>query len=243
MNPDTLTAQTPVQPLQALRRLLWMSGLALLLVLLWDASGWDTTVMHRIGGPEGFALQGNWWLQTVLHDTAKKVSVLAYLLLWLMVLRPLGVFRESTRRQQLAVLFGITLSLLVVSLLKHTSLTSCPWSLQDFGGSARYVSHWSFGQSDGGGGQCFPGGHASAAFAFWSVCLPGLTSQEAHRQRRGRWLFMLVLASGVLFGLAQTLRGAHYPSHTLWTALICWAVGLASYLLLARPRPAAQQAA
>ena len=236
MDTDTLSAHAPVKPHQGLNRLVWMSVIALLLVLLWDASGWDTAVMHRIAGPEGFALKNNWWLQTALHDTARKSSELVYLLLCLMVLWPMGPFRESTRRQQLAVLAGITLSLLAVSLIKHASLTSCPWSLQDFGGTARYVSHWSFGQTDGGGGQCFPGGHASAAFAFWSVCLPGLLSAQSHRQRRGRWLFALVLASGVLFGLAQTLRGAHFPSHTLWTALICWAVGLATYLLLHRDR-------
>ena len=242
MQTETLSVQPPSQTRQALRRLVWMSVLALVLVLLWDASGWDTAVMHRIAGPEGFSLKGNWWLQTVLHDTAKKISVLVYLLLWLMVLKPMGPFRESTRRQQMAVLLGVTLSLLAVSLIKQVSLTSCPWSLQDFGGTARYVSHWSFGQSDGGGGQCFPGGHASAAFAFWSVCLPGLMSDQVHRQRRGRWVFALVLASGALFGLAQTLRGAHYPSHTLWTAWICWVIGLACYLLL-RQSPATAQTA
>ena len=42
--------------------------------------------------------------------------------------------------------------------------------------------------------------------------------------------------------VAQTLRGAHYPSHTLWTALICWVIGLTSYLLLHRPPSPAQAA-
>ena len=36
----------------------------------------------------------------------------------------------------------------------------------------------------------------------------------------------MVLGLGVLLGLTQTLRGAHYPSHTAWTALICGAVAL-----------------
>ena len=30
-------------------------------------------------------------------------------------------------------------------------------------------------------------------------------------------------------GLTQTLRGAHFPSHTLWTALVCWGVALANH--------------
>ena len=37
------------------------------------------------------------------------------------------------------------------------------------------------------------------------------------------WL-AAVLVAGSLFGWAQLARGAHYPSHTLWTAWWCWVV-------------------
>lgn len=46
------------------------------------------------------------------------------------------------------------------------------------------------------------------------------------------WLLAVVLA-GLLFGGAQFLRGAHAPSHTLWTAWLCWAL---SASLLGRRR-------
>ena len=36
-----------------------------------------------------------------------------------------------------------------------------------------------------------------------------------------RWL-ALALAAGCLFGAAQQLRGAHFMSHPLSTACICW---------------------
>jgi membrane-associated PAP2 superfamily phosphatase len=36
-----------------------------------------------------------------------------------------------------------------------------------------------------------------------------------------RWLAGVWLC-GIAFGLAQLLRGAHYPSHTMWTAWLCW---------------------
>ena len=39
--------------------------------------------------------------------------------------------------------------------------------------------------------------------------------------------------AGLLFGGAQTLRGAHYPSHSLWTAWLCWTL---SATLLSRRR-------
>ena len=50
------------------------------------------------------------------------------------------------------------LGLAVVSVIKILSNTSCPWDLAEFGGVARYASHWALGVIDGGGGRCFPGG-------------------------------------------------------------------------------------
>lgn len=47
---------------------------------------------------------------------------------------------------------------------------------------------------------------------------------------------MVVL--GVVYGVGQMLRGAHYPSHTMWTGWICWAVTLAATRWL-RPRAGA----
>ncbi len=77
--------------------------------------------------------------------------------------------------------------------------------------------------TDGGPGGCFPAGHASAAFAYaggwfaWRRAAPALAR---------RWLFG-ALAAGLLLGVAQQMRGAHYMSHTLWTAWICWTAGFA----------------
>jgi membrane-associated PAP2 superfamily phosphatase len=36
---------------------------------------------------------------------------------------------------------------------------------------------------------------------------------------------------GLLFGISQQLRGAHFLSHDVWTAGICWATALLTYLL------------
>jgi membrane-associated PAP2 superfamily phosphatase len=40
------------------------------------------------------------------------------------------------------------------------------------------------------------------------------------------WLIAAVVC-GLVLGLAQQWRGAHYMSHTLWTAWVCWSVALA----------------
>lgn len=44
------------------------------------------------------------------------------------------------------------------------------------------------------------------------------------------WLLMAVCI-GFILGISQQMRGAHFMSHTLWTAWLCWTVGWLSHLL------------
>ena len=110
------------------------------------------------------------------------------------------------------------LCVVAVPAIKRFSATSCPWDLAEFGGVARYVSHWRLGLADGGGGHCFPSGHAVAAFAFFGLYF---LWRDHDAQRARAWLAAVVVV-GLLFGTAQLARGAHYPSHTLWSAWLCW---------------------
>jgi membrane-associated PAP2 superfamily phosphatase len=32
-------------------------------------------------------------------------------------------------------------------------------------------------------------------------------------------------ATGLVLGVAQQMRGAHFMSHTLWTGWLCWTTG------------------
>ena len=44
------------------------------------------------------------------------------------------------------------------------------------------------------------------------------------RRRLWRWLGLVTgLSAGLLFGISQQLRGAHFVSHDIWTLGICWA--------------------
>jgi phosphoglycerol transferase MdoB-like AlkP superfamily enzyme/membrane-associated PAP2 superfamily phosphatase len=197
---------------------LWLLGLASL-TLLWDLSGLDMPVMLAIGTPQGFEWQNTWWLSRVLHDGLRQAMTGFWLLLVAWACWPK---LQMPRRERWTVVALATLSLLAVNLVKNASLTSCPWDLQAFGGSARWVSHWAWGVADGGPGRCFPGGHASSGFAFIGLCLPWLDAPAGAERRRAiglRWL-AAVLFVGLLAGAVQTLRGAHFPSHTLWTLLI-----------------------
>lgn len=214
----------------------------LLVTLAWDASGGDLPLMQWIGSPSGFSLRNQWLLVQVFHEAWRQFFAGLLLLMVVWAIWPVRwnqqrlAAMDLPRRERWTVILLVMLSLLAVNLVKHNSLTSCPWDLQAFGGGARYVSHWTLGQADGGSGRCFPGGHASSAFAFLGLCLPWLSPpRTAHRKPDAglRWLAFLVLA-GLTAGATQTLRGAHFPSHTLWTLLICGSVSWAGWLA-ARP--------
>lgn len=196
--------------------------LLLLVALLWDLGGQDLAVMRWWGDAQGFGLRDNPWLAHYGHAVARRV-LQGVLLVWLAVLAwGRGPVLGWQRRERLAVALATVASLLVVSLIKRASLTSCPWDLAEFGGAARYVSHWMLGVADGGGAHCFPGGHASSALAFVGAALPALSARRASPWR-GTLLLLALLAGGAALGVVQTLRGAHYPSHTLWTMVICYA--------------------
>ncbi len=207
--------------------LLMLGGL-----VAWDASGLDLSVMASLGNAAGFSLRQQWWLETALHSAARQLAQVIFAGLWVMVWRPVGVFRSYQRSERLEVAVGVTVALLAISGLKRLSLTSCPWDLQSFGGLATYVSHWQWGVRDGGSGGCFPGGHASSAFAYVAVVLPGLARGPGSAQHRmAQRLLVAVVLAGLVLGGAQTLRGAHYPSHTLWTGWICWVAASLNHAL------------
>jgi len=240
------TENTPQSHRPVALRTWWLAALGL--TLLWDLAGADLSLMHLFGSAHGFALREHWLLSQVLHDALRQLTLAFYLLLWVWALWPTrgsGVHRrwlQLPRSERLGVLLLVSLSLLAVNLLKKHSLTSCPWELQAFGGQALYVSHWDLWRPDGGRGHCFPGGHASSLFGLLAVCLPWLQppAQTVRRRKVGlRWLFAL-LGVGLLAGAVQTVRGAHYPGHTLWTLVICAGVSLAGWWLMFHPRRAAR---
>jgi membrane-associated PAP2 superfamily phosphatase len=195
--------------------------LLLLLALSWDLAGQDLALMHRWGDAQGFVLRHHPWLEHYAHDGVRRLLVLV-LVGWLALLAlGRGPVRGWSRTERLAVGLGAVMALLVVNVIKRASLTSCPWDLAEFGGPAQYVSHWMLGMADGGGAHCFPGGHASSMLAFVGAALPLLSGRRATTTRGGLLLAALLLG-GAALGLVQTLRGAHYPSHTLWTMVICY---------------------
>lgn len=192
-------------------------GVSLLLLLAWDATGWDLPLARWSGGALQFPLRDNWFLNAVMHQGGRGAGWVVLLALVLGIARPFAGLRMFNRAQRVGLVLAVLASLLVVSLLKSISQTSCPWDMTEFGGTAAYVSHWAWGVLDGGGGRCFPAGHASAAFAFLAVPVWFMGPSP----KTGRLLLAVVLVAGFTLGWVQQVRGAHYMSHTLWTAWLC----------------------
>jgi membrane-associated PAP2 superfamily phosphatase len=206
--------------------------LTLVLLLAWDATGLDLVAARLFGNAAGFASRDTWWASTLLHDGGRQAAwlLLAVLLVTSCLRPPAGTPSRGQRWRWL----GVTLACVVlVPSIKRVSLSSCPYELAEFGGLAQYVSHWRWGVADGGPGHCFPSGHAVSSFAFIGLYF----LWRHHAPRRARALLAAVVLMGLLFGTAQLVRGAHYPSHTLWTAWLCWALCVVAAHTVARPAP------
>jgi len=201
----------------------WLAALAALAaVLLWEVAGWDLAVARLYGGATGFALRDAWLTRDLLHDGGRWLAASLLVLLAWDAWRPL--LAGPSRRARLFWLAVIIASMLLVPLPKRLSLTSCPWELAEFGGVAAYVPHWLPGVGDGGPGHCFPSGHAVAAFGFVGLYF----LWRPQRPRLARAILAATLLFGIVFGWAQLARGAHFVSHTLWSAWLCWLVGCAA---------------
>ena len=210
---------SPMQPSQRWLQDLLVTLLTAALLLAWDASSGDLAAARTFGDASGFALRDTWWASRLLHDGGRLLSWALLAGLVLAALRP-GRSGQPSRAQRWRWIAVILLCVVAVPALKRSSLTSCPWDLAEFGGVAQHVSHWAWTLADGGPGRCFPSGHAVAAFAFFGQYFLGRDHAPRHASA---WLITVLLV-GTAYGGAQLVRGAHYPSHTLWSAWLCWLI-------------------
>jgi membrane-associated PAP2 superfamily phosphatase len=114
---------------------------------------------------------------------------------------------------------------------KNLSNARCPWDLERYGGFARHEFNHA---EDGTLGRrgCFPCGAASAGFALTAAYF----ALRRRRPRAARVALGVGLAYGTLLGAGRVLQGAHYPSHVIGTALVCWNVSLGLYALTLKRR-------
>jgi membrane-associated PAP2 superfamily phosphatase len=125
---------------------------------------------------------------------------------------------------------GMALGPLTVVMLKGMNAYQCPWNLREFGGGADFSSGWFVAASQAG--YCFPGGHAASGFSLIALYF---LARHMDELRLARGLLGLTLLVGASFSLIRMAQGAHFLSHNLWAAAICWFVAALAFLPLRWP--------
>ena len=210
---------------------------AVLAVGLMLAHG-DVWIADRLYAWQGhrWALKDAFLTQTLIHIGGRDLSTVA----WLAAAAMWGVARLRADlapwRKPLAYLVLSTLlGTALVAWVKSWSNMDCPWDLLRYGGDRAYIGLLGLRPVGLSRGVCFPAGHASAGYAWMALYFFFLAVRP-----RLRWLGLSIgIAAGLLFGIAQQLRGAHFLSHDLWTAAICWMSALGLYRAFFRRESAA----
>ena len=176
-------------------------------------------------------LKDAWLTNDIIHDQGRNlVAVGLIALLCAIALSHVAVSVRPYRKGLYYVLVSALITVAIVNLIKEYSALDCPWDLVRYGGEKTFINLFDPripGQSAGG---CFPAGHASGAY-----CWLGLFFLARHF--KPQWRFKVlggVLMLGVIFGVAQQLRGAHFISHDLWTLYISWMSACMCYFYLFR---------
>lgn len=218
------------------RGVLALSASAVLILWLGQATDVDLRLADlfydRARG--AFPLQHAWFAEQFNHVILKAMlsclaGAVVVLALW-DTRRPY-VHWTPERRLGMRVLAMSAISVPVaISLLKRASSSHCPWELERYGGSAPYIRLLEWMPAGIEPGHCLPGGHASSA--LWLVGLAAFWLPQHPRKAMCMGASMLLFGVGV--GWVQQLRGAHFLTHTLWSAWIACAIVMLNYSLAKR---------
>ncbi|MBN2646044.1 MAG: phosphatase PAP2 family protein [Desulfuromonadaceae bacterium] len=165
----------------------------------------------------------SWWAETLIHSGGRKLVISAAVVSLILLVESLfSPLFYAWRRSALYLLLCIGLSTGLAASGKQLLNHHCPWSLQQYGGSA-LEQPWSALLSGPVGqekGHCFPSGHAAGGFALSALYFV----LRDHHARLARLALVFGLSLGVIFSIGQMARGAHFLSHNIVSAWLCWCV-------------------
>lgn len=198
--------------------------LAIIFLQYSGADSWIASQIYALN--QGWSWQNSWLLEKVLHKGGR--SLVAVILVSLIFTTVVSfIFRLFSPILRLALLYSVVASLfsiLVISGLKQITLLPCPWDVQGLGGDQAYLYLHQLFSSREAGRQCFPAGHASGGYALFSLYFAAVLVRTKHTRSTELpkvWLIPALLL-GLILGIAQQFRGAHFLSHDITTALLCW---------------------
>ncbi len=172
--------------------------------------------------------RGHWLFDTVIHDWGRYFDIFA-VVTWLMVFLLTWGYRPFKKHKKimLYVLAASAAGPLIVGAGKHTTHIYTPWDLDIFSGTLPYIRLFDPVPKGLPIGEAFPAGHAAGGYAFFSLYFLLLHLGSPYKNHG----FLFALSLGLFFGIGQQVRGAHFPSHDLFTLVICWYSALIIYYL------------
>ncbi|RMF17964.1 MAG: phosphatase PAP2 family protein [Gammaproteobacteria bacterium] len=182
-----------------------------------------------------------WLTSTLLHTDARRLITavgVGMLLGWLASLVRPGL--ASHRRYWGYLLLASLSGPIVVAALKSVTHLYTPWDVTLFGGELPHLRLFDPVPKGAPFGHAFPAGHASAGYAFFSLYFLARSLRPALQ-----WKALAVpVVLGLVLGVDQQVRGAHFLSHDLTTAALCWMLAAlwARVLLSLQPRVRAETA-
>lgn len=176
---------------------------------------------------------GNWWINEFLH-TGGRWAIRAIVLagVGLCIAANLDRRLRSLRRPATYCVVAMVLSIGLVGALKTVTNVDCPWDLDVFDGAYPFVPLFGDRADALRSGYCFPAAHAGSGYALLALYF-GFRERSAALARLG---LALGLVAGLVFGLAQQARGAHFVSHDVWSAFITWMIALTLYAFAFKAR-------
>lgn len=174
----------------------------------------------------------NWLAENLLHMGGRYFTYLlaaAAVLCWLTSLRSSSVFYPY-RRPLLFLLISSISGPLIIVLLKNSTHIYCPWSLALFGGDKPYVRLFDYASNHLKTGHCFPAAHAGSGFTFLSLYFFLFLVKQDYKF----YGLYFGLALGIIYGVAQQMRGAHFLSHDVFSLAVCWFSSLVLFMLFFR---------
>lgn len=197
-----------------------------LFIAMWTLGHADFWLADHLYAWEGgrWSLKKAFLTENVIHVAGRNLSAIV----WLGVLGCYAVARyrdgwSHLRRPLVYLLLATLTGSLLVAWVKSWSNVDCPWDLLRYGGERPYVEFFSLRPVGLSRGKCFPAGHASGGYAWLALYFFLFAVRPSLRW----WGLAVGLALGLTFGISQQLRGAHFLSHDLWAATICWTASAA----------------
>lgn len=180
--------------------------------------------------------------EQLLHRYSRYLAILIYLgLLYKLATRFLAGHDPKGAYHLFILLLTIALSVIIVAVVKRFFEVDCPWDLVRYGGSKPYFSLFDYDSQYLPSSHCFPASHAGVGFSWLAIFFYyKVTAKPLSSKIRPFMVLGLVILVGVVFGVAQQFRGAHFISHDLASLIICLITAISVYSLAYRRKRGAQ---